>query len=75
VAIAAGEQCGARGRTHGVDVETVVAKSPVGELSKFGCIHWPAKGAGRGEPNIIQKNEDDIGRSRVRFSMLRPVGF
>src|ERR1700689_4277546 len=59
VTVASGKQRGARGRAHGVDVETVVAKSVVGELLRRGSIDGTAKNAGCAEANVIEENQND----------------
>src|SRR5208282_3705819 len=75
VTVASCKQRSAGRGTHGVDVETVIAKSAVGKLLKFGRVHRTAENTGRAETHVVQKNQEHVRRSGVCLGALRPIGF
>ncbi len=73
VIVAPGEQRTARGRAHGVHVETVVAQSARSQLAKKRRRHRTAKRRGGAEADIVQQDQDHIGCAFASSGALRPI--
>jgi len=69
VMIATCEQRGASGRTKRSSVKVIVTQARGREL--FGRFHftWTPKGARLSEADVVQQNNDDVGRSFSRFNL------
>ena len=73
VVVAAGEQRRARGRRDGRGVELGVAQPVLGQLVQGRRVARPAEGARRAVTDVVEQDDDDIGRPLGRLDRLRKI--
>src|SRR5262245_35375443 len=75
VVVAAGEECGPRGRAQGGGVEIVVGKAALGYAVESWRGDWHAEGAGCRKAGVISHDEQHVGSARGSLYAPRKVRF